>query len=50
MPDTIGQSLLWLMGLDVNGVAASVTEAAFGAAVPSFFLWAAGAIYEKDAA
>ncbi len=46
-PDTIGQSLLWLMGFDVKGVAASVIEAAFGAAVPAFFLWAGGALYEK---
>ncbi len=43
----IAQSLLWLMGVDVNGTAASVAEAAFGAALPAFFLWAAGAIYEK---
>jgi leader peptidase (prepilin peptidase)/N-methyltransferase len=46
-PGNIAQSLLWMTGLELNGVAASVAEAAFGAAIPSFFLWAAGAIYEK---
>jgi leader peptidase (prepilin peptidase)/N-methyltransferase len=46
VPGTLAQSLLWLVGVDVNGIAASVAEAAFGAALPSFFLWAAGAIYE----
>jgi leader peptidase (prepilin peptidase)/N-methyltransferase len=45
VPDTFGQSILWLLGVDVNGTAASVAEAAFGAALPAFFLWAAGAIY-----
>jgi leader peptidase (prepilin peptidase)/N-methyltransferase len=45
VPDTFGQSLLWLVGVEVNGVAASVSEAVFGAALPAFFLWGAGAIY-----
>ena len=40
----IGQMLL---GLDLHGVAASVAEAAFGAAVPAFLLWGAGVLYKK---
>lgn len=47
VPDSIGQSLLWLLGVDVNGTAASVAEAAFGAALPSLFLWGVGALYFK---
>lgn len=47
VPSNVAQSLLWLVGLDLNGVAASVAEATFGAAIPAFFLWAAGAVYEK---
>ena len=47
VPDTFGQSLLWLLGVEVNGVPASVVEAAFGAALPSFFLWGVGALYFK---
>jgi leader peptidase (prepilin peptidase)/N-methyltransferase len=46
-PGNIAQSLLWMAGLQLNGVAASVAESAAGAAVPSFFLWIAGVIYEK---
>jgi leader peptidase (prepilin peptidase) / N-methyltransferase len=45
VPDTFGQSILWLLGVDVTGRAASVTEAVFGSALPAFFLWSAGAIY-----
>jgi leader peptidase (prepilin peptidase) / N-methyltransferase len=47
VPDNIGQSVLFLMGADVSGKAASVAEAAFGAAVPSFFLWFGGVMYFK---
>jgi leader peptidase (prepilin peptidase) / N-methyltransferase len=47
VPDNIGQSLLFLSGADVTGRAASVAEAAFGAAVPSFFLWLGGVMYFK---
>jgi len=47
VPDNIGQSLLFLMGADVSGRAASVAEAAFGAALPSFFLWLGGVLYFK---
>ena len=47
VPGTIAQFCCGLLGVDVNGIAASVAEAAFGAALPAFFLWAAGAIYEK---
>jgi leader peptidase (prepilin peptidase) / N-methyltransferase len=45
VPDNIGQSILLLLGVDVNGTAASVAEAAFGAVLPAFFLWGAGEIY-----
>jgi leader peptidase (prepilin peptidase)/N-methyltransferase len=47
VPDNIGQSLLYLMGADVTGRAASVAEAAIGAGLPSFFLWFGGVIYFK---
>jgi len=47
VPDNIGQSVLFLMGADVSGRAASIAEAAFGAAVPSFFLWFGGVMYFK---
>ena len=38
VPDTIGESILVLLGLEVSGTAASVAEAAFGAVLPAFFL------------
>jgi leader peptidase (prepilin peptidase)/N-methyltransferase len=47
VPDNIGQSILFLMGVDVTGRAASVVEAAFGAGLPSFFLWLGGVLYFK---
>ena len=47
VPDNIGQSLLFLMGVDVNGTAASVAEAACGAVLPAFFLWGGGVLYLK---
>lgn len=47
VPGNIAQSFLWLVGLDLHGTAASVAEAIIGAVVPAFFLWAAGAVYEK---
>ena len=47
VPDNIGQSLLFLTGANVTGRAASVTEAAIGAALPSFFLWLGGVLYLK---
>jgi leader peptidase (prepilin peptidase)/N-methyltransferase len=45
VPDTIGQSILVLLGVEVSGTADSIAEAAFGAVLPAFFLWAAGEIY-----
>jgi leader peptidase (prepilin peptidase) / N-methyltransferase len=48
VPSNIAQPLLeMLFRINLTGTAASILEAAFGAAVPAFFLWAAGAIYEK---
>jgi leader peptidase (prepilin peptidase) / N-methyltransferase len=47
VPSNVAQSLLWLVGLDLHGIAASVAEAAFGAVIPAFLLWGAGVIYEK---
>jgi leader peptidase (prepilin peptidase) / N-methyltransferase len=47
VPDIIGQSILSLMGIDVTGRAASIVEAAFGAGLPSFFLWLGGVLYLK---
>jgi leader peptidase (prepilin peptidase)/N-methyltransferase len=46
VPGDTAQSLLWLAGVDVNGTAQSVAEAVFGAAIPAFFLWGAGAVYK----
>jgi len=45
VPDNIGESILFLLGVDVNGPAASVVEAVFGAVLPAFFLWGAGELY-----
>jgi leader peptidase (prepilin peptidase)/N-methyltransferase len=45
VPDTAGETLLYLAGVDVTGTAASIVEAAFGALLPAFFLWAIGEIY-----
>lgn len=48
VPGDIAQSLIWLAtGKTPNPTAASVAEAFLGGAVPSFFLWAAGVVYEK---
>jgi len=47
VPDNIAQTVLWLMGAQLKGIAASLVEAVFGAAIPAFFLWAGGALYEK---
>jgi leader peptidase (prepilin peptidase)/N-methyltransferase len=45
VPDNIGQSMLYLVGVDVTGKVASIAEAAIGAFLPSFFLWFGGALY-----
>jgi leader peptidase (prepilin peptidase)/N-methyltransferase len=45
VPDNIGQSILFLLGVEVNGTAASVSEAAVGALLPAFFLWGTGELY-----
>jgi leader peptidase (prepilin peptidase)/N-methyltransferase len=47
VPSNLAQTLLWLVGLDLHGVAASVAEAVFGAALPAFLLWGAGVLYQK---
>jgi leader peptidase (prepilin peptidase)/N-methyltransferase len=39
--------LLWMAGLHVPARYDSVAQAAIGAAVPSFFLWLGGFLYEK---
>jgi leader peptidase (prepilin peptidase)/N-methyltransferase len=45
--DGTAAALLWLLGLDVQGAAASVADAALGAAAPAGLLWIGGALYEK---
>jgi leader peptidase (prepilin peptidase)/N-methyltransferase len=45
--DGTAPALLWLLGLDVKGVAASMADAALGAALPAGFLWLGGVLYEK---
>jgi leader peptidase (prepilin peptidase)/N-methyltransferase len=40
-------ALLWLFGVESVGRWASVVEAAAGALLPSFFLWAGGWLYYK---
>jgi leader peptidase (prepilin peptidase) / N-methyltransferase len=47
VPDNIGESVLFLLGAGLTGRAASVVEAAFGAGLPSFFLWLGGVMYFK---
>ncbi len=47
VPDSVMQSILWLLGIDVSGVRQSVVESAAGAILPSFFLWAGGWLYLK---
>lgn len=45
--DETALGLFWLLGLDLNGRAASVGAAAMGAFLPTFFLWAGGWLYLK---
>ena len=47
VPDNMAQTVLWLMGAQVRAWRHPLAEAAFGAALPAFFLWAGGALYEK---
>jgi leader peptidase (prepilin peptidase)/N-methyltransferase len=45
--DEASQGLLWLMGLELTGRVLWLCQAAMGAAIPSFFLWAGGWLYLK---
>ena len=45
--DFSGQAILWLIGISPAGKFRSLAEAAVGAALPAFFLWAGGWLYEK---
>ena len=50
MDDIGGQGilgLLWMAGLHIPARYDSVAQAAIGAALPSFFLWLGGFLYEK---
>lgn len=45
VPDITGSALLWFLGVNVSGNLKSIAEAAMGAALPAFFLWAGGWFY-----
>jgi leader peptidase (prepilin peptidase)/N-methyltransferase len=47
VPDFTAQAILWLFGAEVAGRARWLAESAFGALLPSGFLWLGGWIYEK---
>jgi leader peptidase (prepilin peptidase) / N-methyltransferase len=47
LDDLSGQALLWLAGLQPPERFGSLCQAALGAALPAFFLWAVGWLYEK---
>jgi leader peptidase (prepilin peptidase)/N-methyltransferase len=46
-PDHIAPALLWLVGVLLPDKLLSLAEAVLGAALPAFFLWAGGWLYEK---
>jgi leader peptidase (prepilin peptidase)/N-methyltransferase len=45
--DLSGSAILWLVGLQPPEKYRSLAEAAMGAALPAFFLWGGGWLYEK---
>ncbi len=45
--DVTAHAVLWLAGIEAGPRAASFAEAAFGAALPSAFLWVGGWLYER---
>jgi leader peptidase (prepilin peptidase)/N-methyltransferase len=45
--DITAHALFWLLGIDANQRVLSFAEAFFGAALPAFFLWFGGYLYEK---
>lgn len=45
--DSSGQAILWLVGLQPPDKYRSLAEAAMGAALPAFFLWGGGWLYQK---
>jgi leader peptidase (prepilin peptidase)/N-methyltransferase len=47
VPDITGSALLWLLNLNLPEQWQSVAESAIGAALPAFFLWGGGWVYEK---
>jgi leader peptidase (prepilin peptidase)/N-methyltransferase len=47
VPDVTAQAILWLLGAEPGGRARWLAEAAFGALLPSGFLWLGGWVYEK---
>lgn len=47
VPGTVARDLAMIAGFDLGDRAASIAEAALGAVLPSFLLWAAGAAYSK---
>jgi leader peptidase (prepilin peptidase)/N-methyltransferase len=47
VPESIIQAILWFTGTKLSGRAHWWVEAAAGAAIPAFLLWAAGWVYER---
>lgn len=47
VPDITAQAILWLLGAQTTGRTEWLAEAAFGALLPTFFLWLGGWIYER---
>jgi leader peptidase (prepilin peptidase)/N-methyltransferase len=45
--DFSGRALLWFVGVQPTDKYGSLTEAAMGAALPAFFLWGGGWLYQK---
>ena len=47
VPDTTSKMLFWMFGLKFTGPAEWLAQSVAGAAIPAFFLWGGGWLYEK---
>ena len=47
VPDVTAPAILWLIGVHVPDRAIPLVESALGAALPAFFLWGGGWLYQK---